>query len=40
MDIIGGHLPEVLVMLVIVAAIIALILVGIGRFHQYLHRRI
>ena len=39
MGVVGGHLPELLVMLVILAAIITLILVGISRFHQYLHRR-
>ena len=39
MDIIGGHLPELLVMLAVLVAIIAVILAGISRFHKYLHRR-
>jgi len=39
MGVIGGHFPEVLAMLAIVAAIIAVILVGVSRFHRYLHRR-
>jgi hypothetical protein len=39
MGIIGGHLPEMLVMLAILAAIIAIIIVGISRYHQHLHRR-
>ncbi len=39
MSITGGHLPELLVVLAILAAIIAVILVGISRFHKYLHRR-
>jgi hypothetical protein len=39
MGTIGGHLPEMLVMLAILAPIIAIIIVGVSRYHEHLHRR-
>jgi hypothetical protein len=39
MDVNVGHIPELLITLAILAAIIAIIIVGVSRYHGHLHRR-
>jgi uncharacterized protein (UPF0333 family) len=38
MGIIGGHSYELLIVLAVLAALIALIYVAVSRFHRHLHR--